>query len=122
MNLNETIICYKKIAEANRDSYVCLLETSYQNQMQNKAIMDRHKRKAEDYEQLAEWLLELKVYKDSERLHKRGFEGGYTKAIEDFTEALYRKIADSNLNQYKDSVVEMIDDVAEQLKAGGVDA
>lgn len=40
------------------------------------------------------------------------------KVIDEFAEKLYRKIADSNLNQYKDMVTNMIDEIAEQLKAG----
>lgn len=138
MNLNETIICYKKIAESNRDSYVCFLETSYQNQLQNKAIMDRHKRKAENYEQLAEWLEELKEYRSVNRVEQNtiAYQNGYTTAIDDFGDRLSKYLdvgnatkygnenAEQQINSYstlmKYEIADAIDDVAEQLKEGGV--
>ncbi|MBQ3600953.1 MAG: hypothetical protein II992_07120 [Lachnospiraceae bacterium] len=61
---------------------------------------------AEEYEQLAEWLEELKAYKekefdvlkqDGQLLYKQGVIDGYDKAIDD------------------------IEKIAEQLKAGGAD-
>ena len=74
---------------------------------------------------VAEWLEELKVYKDSERLCKRGFEGGYRKAIDDF-----KRIICEELKLYIDhedymcvglSLHKFTRDLAEQLKEGSAD-
>lgn len=73
---------------------------------------------AEEHEQLAEWLEELKCYKNdndfsdyAERLHKIAFNSGYNKAIEDFAEKMKYEYG-------SDEIHETIDDIAEQLKAG----
>ena len=89
---------------------------------------------AEEHEQLAEWLEELKCYKNdndfsdyADRLHKIAFNSGYNNAIDDFAEKLksecrihyvdcdpyFGGITDSIL--YKDD----IEEIAEQLKEGG---
>ena len=44
------------------------------------------------------------------------FQLGYNKAIDDFAESVKNLIADSSVIRFKD-----IDEIAEQLKAGGVD-
>lgn len=42
------------------------------------------------------------------------------KAIDEFAEEMYRRVADSNINQYKDDVVEMINEIAERMKNGEI--
>lgn len=79
------------------------------------------KRCAEEYEQLAEWLEELKAIKDGSipiihgkaelELHDKEI---YNKAIDDFVESVKNLIADSSVIRFKD-----IDEIAEQLKASG---
>lgn len=96
MTLDETIAKYKGRVEQYKD-------------------WENMKDIAEEHEQLAEWLEELKVYKDSERLHKRGFEGGYTKAIDDFFDELQNYEDDNWLKLKMSSIYE----IAEQLKGGG---
>ena len=38
------------------------------------------------------------------------------KAIADFADKLYRRIADSDLNQYKDTIIDIIGEVVEEVK------
>lgn len=80
-------------------------------------------------EQLAEWLEELKFYKNdndfsdyADRLHKIAFNSGYNKAIDDFVEKLIRYVDCGHLCSPTEvtwsdlSVVEMVKKLAEQLK------
>ena len=86
---------------------------------------------AKEHEQRAEWLEELKCYKNdndfsdyADRLHKIAFNSGYNKALYDFVEKLIRYVDCGHLCspteiRWSDlSVVEMIKELAEQLKAG----
>ena len=91
---------------------------------------------AEEHEQLAEWLEELKEYKENQhRSLRHMYEKGYNKAIDDFVERLTTylgienatKYGNKNAEQMRNSygtfmnyeIAESIEDVAEQLKAGG---
>lgn len=87
---------------------------------------------AEEHEQLAEWLEELKDYRDKNKMVVRVdvenmdsikdkieelskyAEIQYEKAIDDFVESVKNLIAGSSVIRFKD-----IDEIAEQLKAGG---
>ena len=77
---------------------------------------------AEEQEQLAEWLEELKVYHQHEVICNKGYNAGYNKAIDDFKKILtIEKIkeyteSDGFININNCSL--MIYDIAEQLKAG----
>ena len=92
---------------------------------------------AEEHEQLAEWLEELKAIKSdgfTDDLLNMGFTKGYNKAIDDFVERLTTylgienatKYGNKNAEQMRNSygtfmnyeIAESIEDVAEQLKAG----
>lgn len=86
---------------------------------------------AEYHEQRAEWLEELKCYKNdndfseyADRLHKIAFNSGYNKAIDDFAGRLIRYVDCGHLCsptevRWSDlSVVEMAKKLAEQLKVG----
>lgn len=84
------------------------------------------------HEHLAEWLEELKDYRDKNKMVvrvdvenmdsikdkieelSRYAENQYNKAIDDFVESVKNLIADSSVIRFKD-----IDEIAEQLKAGG---
>lgn len=86
---------------------------------------------AQEYEQLAEWLEELKAYRT---LDKTNFSDGYNKAIDDFADRLSEYLNVKNATKYgnknekqlrnsydtlmKYEIADGIDDVAEQLKAG----
>ena len=91
---------------------------------------------AEESEQLAEWLEELKVYQQHEIICNNGYNAGYNKAIDDFAENISLEISESliwgmiadcfkykNLNDTSDKIVDYVintaNEIAEQLKAGG---
>ena len=72
---------------------------------------------AEEHEQLAEWLEELKAYRASVfsgDMTQKMLKEEYCKAVDDFAESVKNLIADSSVIRFKD-----IDEIAEQLKAGG---
>ena len=89
---------------------------------------------AEEHQQLAEWLEELKMYKSlaprelvSEKQKNDrameyskgfdyGFKTGYAKAIDDFAEKVKEMYAFTILEE------EQLNEIAEQLKAGDTDA
>ena len=93
---------------------------------------------AEEHEQLAEWLEELKVYQQHEIICNNGYNKGYNKAIDDFAENISLEISESliwgmiadcfkykNLNDTSDKIVDYVintaNEIAEQLKACGKD-
>ena len=89
---------------------------------------------AEEHEQLAEWLEELKMYKslaprelvsvkqkndrtiEYSKGFDYGFKTGYNKAIDDFAEKVKEMYAFTILEE------EQLNELAEQLKAGDTDA
>ena len=74
------------------------------------------KRAKEEYEQLVEWLEELKSYRASVfsgDMTQKMLKEEYCKAVDDFAESVKNLIADSPVIRFKD-----IDEIAEQLKAG----
>lgn len=74
---------------------------------------------AEEHEQLAEWLEELKAYRASVfsgDMTQKMLKEEYCKAVDDFAESVKNLISDSSVIRFKD-----IDEIAEQLKAGDVD-
>ena len=74
---------------------------------------------AEEHEQLAEWLEELKAYRASVfsgDMTQKMLKEEYCKAVDDFAESVKNLIADSSVIRFKD-----IDEIAKQLKAGDVD-
>ena len=77
---------------------------------------------AEEHERLAEWLEELKCYKNdndfsgyADRLHKIAFNSGYNKALDDLLGGMNQITYNY---QNADELFEKICDLAEQLKAG----
>lgn len=93
--------------------------------------LDNYKKCVEYHEQLAEWLEELKDYRDKNKMIVRidfenvdslkdkidelskYAESKYNKAIDDFAESVKNLIADLSVIRFKD-----IDEMAEQLKEG----
>ena len=74
------------------------------------------------YEQLADWLEELKCYKNdndfsgyADRLHKIAFNSGYNKALDDFVNACKEDISCQTFGLH----INGIERIAEQLKVGG---
>ena len=101
MTIDEAIEQFKYDAECNRAD----LDLSY----------------AEDNEQIAEWLEELKIYQQHEIICNKGYNAGYNKAINDFVKLVHKhdwNIRNINENSF---IYGAIDTLAEQLKAGGKD-
>ena len=74
---------------------------------------------AEEHEQLAEWLEELKIYQQHEIICNKGYNAGYNKAIDDFVKLVHKhdwNIRNINENSF---IYGAIDTLAEQLKEGG---
>ena len=78
----------------------------------------------EEHEQLAEWLEELKKYKEKPEgyLWDEAVQQGYNKAIDDFVKEICKMIVQSenngNYRFYAVEIKQAIADLAEQLKAG----
>ena len=109
MILDEAIAHAREVAEEQRKA--CDLAWVWDNP-------DNIKKCAEEHEQLAEWLEELKSYRASifsGDMTQKMLKEEYCKAVDDFAESVKNLIADSSVIIFKD-----IDEIAEQLKAGGV--
>ena len=118
MTLDEAIVHAREVAsEQKRRSGACV---------QNDSECDKFStclKCAEEHEQLAGWLEELKVLR-LERLlpttneiiaSKVGYETGYNKAIDDFVNACKENVLCKTFG-FRENDIEKI---AEQLKAGG---
>ena len=125
----------EKIAKekANAEKLRKIIETGYDGEISIEAIFcddtyaikeayERFENCAKEHEQRAEWLEELKCYKNdndfsdyADRLHKTSFNSGYNKAIDDFVNACKEDI----LFQIFGLHINGIERIAEQLKAGG---
>ena len=111
MTLDEAIVHAREVAsEQKRRSGACV---------QNDSECDKFStclKCAEEHEQLAEWLEELKSYRASVfsgDMTQKMLKEEYYKAVDDFAESVKNLIADSSVIRFKD-----IDEIAEQLKAG----
>ena len=83
---------------------------------------------AEEHEQLAEWLEELKCYKNdndfsdyADRLHKIAFNSGYNKSIDDLLEDANEMAIEVDTGTYtmKAIGIGLLKKIAEKLKEGG---
>ena len=124
LSIDEAIAHARDIAnEQKRRSGICI-----QNDSECDKFSDCLKC-AEEHEQLAEWLEELKCYKNdndfsdyADRLHKIAFNSGYNKAIDDFAGRLIRYVDCGHLcspteMRWSDlTVVEMVKKLAKQLE------
>ena len=114
MTIDEAIAHARDVAnEQKRRSSICI-----QNDSECDKCSDCLKC-SEEHEQLAEWLEELKCYKNdndfsdyADRLHKTSFNSGYNKAIDDFVNACKEDI----LFQIFGLHINGIERIAEQLK------
>lgn len=107
MTLDEAIAHAREVAEEQRKA--CDLAWAWDNP-------DNIKKCAEEHEQLAKWLEELKAYRASVfsgDMTQKMLKEEYCKAVDDFAESVKNLIADSSVIRFKD-----IDEIAEQLKAG----
>ena len=132
MTIDEVIVKEKENAEKLRK----IIETGYDGEISIEALFcddtsaikeayERFENCAKEHEQLAEWLEELKCYKNdndfsdyADRLHKIAFNSGYNKAIDDFMRSIRDIVFDYYTNEayikYNDLLMK-----AEQLKVGG---
>ena len=107
MTLDEAIAHAREVAEEQRKA--CDLAWVWDNP-------DNIKKCAEEHEQLAKWLEELKSYRASVfsgDMTQKMLKEEYCKAVDDFAESVKNLIADSSVIRFKN-----IDEIAEQLKAG----
>ena len=118
MSIDEAITHAREVAERNRKQYKnCPSDrTDIRYQTCEEC--------AEEHEQLAEWLEELKVYREIGTVEEcknsvLDIERAYNKAIDDFVKLVYKhdwNIRNRNENSF---IYGAIDTLAEQLKAGG---
>ena len=115
MSIDEAIAHAREVAsEQKRRSGICI---------QNNLECDKFSaclKCSEEHEQLAEWLEELKAYKENQhRSLRHMYEKGYNKALDDFV-----KFANTMPTvEAEDGEVRpmWLEEMAEQLKEGGVD-
>ena len=133
MTIDEAIVHAREVAEIQRkDNDNC----EYKEEYGCKGCAYYYSKPciecAEEHEQIAEWLEELKALKNglnikcdnlNEALEK-GKKVGYNKAIDDFVDKIIRYVDCGHLCSPTEvtwsdlSVVEMVKELAEQLKAG----
>lgn len=107
MTLDEAIAHAREVAEEQRNA--CNLAWVWSNK-------ENVKKCAEEHEQLAEWLEELKSYRASVfsgDMTQKMLKEEYCKAVDDFAESVKNLIADSSVIRFKD-----IDEIVENLKVG----
>ena len=124
MTIDEAIAHARDVAnEQKRRSGICI-----QNDSECDKFSDCLKC-AEEHEKLAEWLEELKCYKNdndfsdyADRLHKIAFNSGYNNAIDDFVQKVKEHqyvLSDVINSKYYGMFTIGIEQIAEQLKEGG---
>ena len=111
----------RKIIETVYDGGISIETLFYDDTSEIKEAYERLENDAKECEQLAEWLTELKCYKNdndfsdyADRLHKIAFNSGYNKALDDFVNACKEDI----LFQIFGLHINGIERIAEQLKEG----
>ena len=123
MTIDEAIAHARDVAnEQKRSSDICI-----QNDSECDKFSDCLKC-AEEHEQLAEWLEELKCYKNdndfsdyADRIHKIAFNSGYNKAIDDLLEDANEMAIEVDACTYtmKAIGIGLLGKIAEKLKEGG---
>ena len=127
MTIDEAISRIREVAEKHRNNIVP--KERYHNMPWIDKSNEVNMRSAEEHEQLAEWLEELKAYREI------GTVEGYKSAIECYTEEYTRRKSNEQYNKALDDIVTIIkervgmdwewdfyfiEQIAEQLKAGGM--
>ena len=143
MTIDEAIAREREVEEMHRNDIVP--KENYHNMPWIDKENELNMRSAEEHEQLAEWLEELKAYReigtveeckesvlDIEKAYNKGYADGSlsvtseirNKVIDDFADSLIRYVDCGHLCSPTDmrwsdlSVVEMVKELAKQLKAG----
>ena len=133
MTLDEAIAHAREVAEENfdlaQDMYFSDEDTNERNKCLNCT---------EEHDQLAEWLEELKAYKELGTVEEcknailnieRFYQFGYNKAIDDFAEILFFNTSEfevmNGFGEIEDRVnaieIKKVYEIAQQLKDGGTD-
>ena len=123
MTIDEAIARERELAEMHRNNIVP--KENYRNMPWIDKNNEASMRNAEEHEQLAEWLEELKKYKKNSNICPmcdtycsylaEEFENGYNKALDDFVEKLKQDVMAITFGLR----ICDIDRIAEQLKEGG---
>ena len=117
MTIDEAILLERETVRRNK----MMLELNKLMQESHAVCFDKLKRETSIriHEQLAEWLEELKCYKNdndfsgyADRLHKIAFNSGYNKALDDFVNACKEDISCQTFGLH----INGIERIAEQLK------
>lgn len=125
MSIDEAIAHAREVAKRNREQW--------KNCPADRRDIEHQtcEQCAEEHEQLAEWLEELKIYQQHEIICNKGYNAGYNKAIDDLRNELKNHyteynidcvLEDNNFYSYTTAcnyLEDYIDEIAEQLKAGG---
>ena len=123
MTIDEAIAREREMAEMHRNDIVP--KEDYHNMPWIDKENELNMRSAEEHEQLADWLEELKAYKQNTDICPmcdtycsylaEEFENGYNKAIDDFVEKLKQDVMAITFGLR----ICDIDRIAEQLRVGG---
>ena len=129
--LDEAIQRENKIAEENQkivDTQIVFDNVSISElYCDDTEVIEEHlsnyRKCAEYHKQIAEWLEELKAYKENQhRSLRHMYEKGYNKAIDDFVKEICKMIVQSenngNYRFYAVEIKQTIANLAEELKAG----
>ena len=118
MTIDEKIQDFRQL-EYDFEHSMCDTEDDKENLM-------KYQQEYEYYKQLAEWLEELKRRReyDGEIIGSGALKNAYNKAIDDFKSRLEERILSGKMIDEKFAYIDNsdIDEIAEQLKAGGTDA
>ena len=131
MTIDEAIEQQKEKAKLHRESIIP--KDRYHNMPHVYSANKSHTFYAEEHEQLAEWLEELKAYKET-KCNKsvylanksidmidavnKGYADGYNKAIDDFAEKAQKECDIQNWSKNYGISFENLEKISEQLKAG----
>ena len=130
MSIDEAIEKESKIAKENQkivDTQIVFDNVSISElYCDDTEVIEEHlsnyKKCAEYHEQIAEWLEELKVYQQHEIICNKGYNAGYNKAIDDFVHKVkeHQYVLSDVINSKDYGMFTIgIEQIAEQLKAGG---
>lgn len=121
--IDEAIAHAREVAENNRkESNYDAFSLDYMNEMHKKNCV----KCAEEHEQLAEWLEELKEarkgFEENRKAgYKHGYSYGYAKAIDEFAERLkyeHKQTITTESVYISRSFDEVVDEIAEEMRGG----
>lgn len=121
MTIDEAIVHAREVAEKNyKQGFLCHANPNVDK-------LDGCIKCAKEHEQLAEWLEELKALRhEANEWRNAGYAHGYNKAIDDYRteicKAFVQAERNGNYRFYAVEIKQLIADLGEQLKEGGVDA